>query len=57
VSPLIALIAVLSVAVLVLGIAWLLDPSKRGEPRRDRLDYRRTAVHRWGDEERTRDMR
>ena len=56
-SPLIALVAVLSFAVLVLGILWLVGPWKPRTPDVDRSVYRPTAVHRWGDEERTRDMR
>jgi hypothetical protein len=59
VSPVIALIAALSMALLVFGIFWLIGPSKPHQTDRDggRASYRPTAVHRWGDEERTRDLR
>ena len=59
-SPVIALLAALSMALLVFGIVWLIGPGpsgRRGPHERERSSYRPTAVHRWGDEERTRDVR
>lgn len=58
-NPLIALIALLALAVLTLGILWLAGPWKPRAPYTGgaQTGYRATAVHRRGDEERTRDLR